>query len=112
MMVPKPWPRLSPEREPEPIAEMLKEYEVSKDLTPADLTRCQAEELGGSFMTFGPRPWIRCKSEPCWIAIENFPGHDCKVGSMSLCQPCKERCEKEQGGRVRFSEISLTQRGK
>lgn len=57
-------------------------------LIPPDLNQCQAEILGGSFMTLGPRPMIRCKNSPVWIARENTPGEDGRKGSMSLCADC------------------------
>lgn len=92
--------------QPEPVAEMLKTLQVDKTLTPADLLRCQAEVLGGSFMTLGPRPWVRCTAKPAWIATENYPGPDGKVGSMSLCEACyRESVKALEPGRVRYVRL-------
>lgn len=55
-------------------------------LTPPDLKQCQAEVK--SFMTLGPGR-IRCQGQPSVVAIEQVPGPDGLVGSMSLCQSCK-----------------------
>lgn len=57
-------------------------------LIPPDLERCQATWLGGSFMTLGPRPTIRCPQAPIWIAKERKPGKDGQCGSMALCDDC------------------------
>jgi hypothetical protein len=75
-------------------------------LTPADPDRCQAEYRGGSFMTLGPRPWIRCDNLPVYIAYETTPGKDGQCGSMSVCQPCREEMEKAMpNAGIRFEAI-------
>jgi hypothetical protein len=68
-----------------------------KPLTPPDLKRCQAEKPGnGPFSMGGPigNPLngyrVRCDSKPKFIATENKPGDDGRVGSMSLCGSCKD----------------------
>lgn len=58
------------------------------ELTPPDPNRCQADILEGSFMTLGPRSWVRCPSKPKYIVAERHPGKDGKQGSMSLCESC------------------------
>jgi len=60
-----------------------------EDLEPVDVSRCQAERLEGSFMTFGPRKYIRCNNSPIYIATENIPRDSYGVrGCMSLCEKC------------------------
>ena len=67
-------------------------------LTPPDRKRCQAEQLGGSFMTLGPRPLIRCKNKPIVIVTENKPSEkDGQKGSMSLCLHCWKQMIKQCG---------------
>ena len=56
-----------------------------------DATRCQAEIKEGSFMTFGPRVYIRCNDKPTWLAIDFRDGEF--YGAMSLCDKCKKVCE-------------------
>ncbi len=60
-------------------------------LIPADHRQCQAEKPNGyNFMTLGGRPGLeRCRNKPVVIAIENQPGPDGLIGSMSLCEECK-----------------------
>lgn len=58
------------------------------ELTPYDTERCQALILEGSFMTLGPRSWVRCTNKPKVIIAERYPGKDGKQGSMSLCESC------------------------
>ncbi len=65
-----------------------------KKLDPADLKQCQTEELEGSFMTFGPRSYRRCKEPPMWVATEKCKGEDGRRGSMSMCQRHREKYEK------------------
>ena len=55
------------------------------ELIKPDLERCQTEWLGGSFMTLGPRPTVRCEKRPVVIATEKIQGKDGLRGSMSLC---------------------------
>jgi len=62
-----------------------------KPIDPIDASRCQAEVKEGSFMTFGPRRFVRCKNEPVWIAVEVKDG--IFYGAMSLCDECKKVCE-------------------
>jgi hypothetical protein len=57
-------------------------------LIPPDLKRCQAEIHEGSFMTLGPRSWVRCTNKPKVVVAERYPGKDGKQGSMSLCESC------------------------
>lgn len=66
-------------------------------LEPADRKRCQAEEIGGSFMTLGPRPRTRCSNVPKYIAKEKKSGSDGQQGSMSLCEACKGHMIKQLG---------------
>lgn len=61
------------------------------ELDPVDANRCQAEKKEGSFMTLGPRSYIRCRAKPSWIAIEIQNGKF--AGAMSLCDDCKRVCE-------------------
>lgn len=67
-------------------------------LIPPDLSRCQCEITEGySFMQLGacrPHP-MRCSAKPKWIGTEKKPGPDGKIGSMALCEACKETCEKQ-----------------
>jgi hypothetical protein len=57
-----------------------------KTLIPPDYDRCQCEWLGGSFMTLGPRPTVRCEKKPTVIVQEAKPQEGYTVaGSMSLC---------------------------
>lgn len=61
------------------------------DLTPPDLSQCQAEVPNNySFMTLGGQPGTRsrCVNMPVVIATEKRPGSDGKRGSMSLCERC------------------------
>lgn len=58
-------------------------------LDPPDLAQCQAEILEGSFMTLGPRKYIRCTAKPVVIAKETKAGSDGQKGSMSLCESCR-----------------------
>ena len=77
-------------------------------LIPPDLSRCQCEITEGySFMTLGKPQPVRCKAKPKWIAIEKKPGLDGKRGSMSLCEACKETCEK-QCPNIEFQRICET----
>lgn len=58
------------------------------DLIPPDYERCQAEFLSGSFMTLGPRSWVRCDKVPVFLAVELVAGKDGQRGSMTLCLDC------------------------
>lgn len=64
---------------------------MSDELEPIDATQCQAEWKGGSFMTFGPRPTVRCQCIPIWLAVEVRDGQF--YGAMALCDECKKVCE-------------------
>ena len=54
-------------------------------LIPPDPKRCQVEELEGSFMTLGPRSYVRCDAAPTMIVTENRVQDDGKRGAMSMC---------------------------
>lgn len=56
------------------------------EFEPIDPNRCQYEEKKRSFMTFGPRAIIRCKSKPKFVCVEREPREDGKIGAMSLCE--------------------------
>jgi len=64
---------------------------MDEELEPIDVSQCQAEIKGGSFMTFGPRQSIRCKNKPTWIAVDFRDGEF--YGGMALCDGCKKVCE-------------------
>lgn len=64
---------------------------METELEPIDASRCQAEIIEGSFMTFGLRPRVRCKNTPTWIGVEIKDGKF--YGAMSLCDECKKICE-------------------
>lgn len=64
---------------------------MAKQLESIDSQRCQAEMLGGSFITFGPRSYIRCSKQPRWVAFDIRDGGF--YGAMSLCDECKKVCE-------------------
>jgi len=66
---------------------------VGEKLIPVDATACQAEIKEGSFMTFGPRSMQRCNSVPKWVAVDIKDGK--LLGAMSLCDSCKQVCEKQ-----------------
>lgn len=61
------------------------------ELEPIDPKQCQSEVKEGSFMTFGPRRYIRCGKKPTWIAVDIQDGKF--YGAMSLCDECKKVCE-------------------
>jgi len=64
---------------------------MSDKLEPIDSTQCQAEVKSGSFMTLGPRKYVRCKNKPTWVAVDVREGKF--YGAMSLCNECKKVCE-------------------
>lgn len=76
-------------------------------LTPPDKKQCQAEWLGGSFMTLGPRQMERCTNKPTVIVTEKYPGPDGERGSMSLCDRCREKLIEKHGGDY-FTEEKIT----
>ena len=62
----------------------------------ADLKQCEAEKLGGSFMTLGPRKLDRCKEKPAVLVygrpvIYGETKTDQPVGEMSMCNACFEK---------------------
>lgn len=64
-------------------------------LIPPDPERCQAQILEGSFMTLGPRSYIRCKTKPSVVIQEKQPGKDGQRGAMSLCPDCLQVYKKK-----------------
>ena len=73
-------------------------------LKPTDKKRCQADVPGSGPFTMGGEIGdpnngyrVRCKYSPVVIAVENQPGEDGLVGSMSLCNRCKEELIKQLG---------------
>ena len=75
-----------------------------QELTPPDESQCQALVPGeGPFTTGGkignPRNGyrIRCENKPTVIAIENKPGPDGLIGSMSLCDDCQKEFLRQLG---------------
>lgn len=73
------------------LAALLTTVTGEPQLVPPDPKRCQSERKDGSFMTLGPRQWIRCSNVPDVIVKEVKPGKDGKHGSMSLCEGCLAR---------------------
>jgi hypothetical protein len=73
------------------------DMKAKKKLTPPDKKQCQGLHLDGSFMTLGPRSWVRCTSKPTVIVTEKKSGEDGQKGSMSLCAPCKEKLIQQRG---------------
>lgn len=65
---------------------------MAQNLIPPDFNQCQAEKPNGvNFMTLGGKfQLIRCTNKPMYIATENVAGADGQIGSMSLCEECKE----------------------
>lgn len=60
-------------------------------MIPPDPKQCQTEIKEGSFMTLGPRRYVRCKNKPTVIATEKKPPEgETELGSMSLCDDCKK----------------------
>lgn len=74
------------------------------NLEPIDTTRCQAEKKEGSFMTFGPRRFVRCEKKPAWVAVDVRQG--VFYGAMSLCDDCKKVCEIRMPS-VSFQRLAL-----
>lgn len=70
-------------------------------LVPPDLKRCQAEHKTGSFMTLGPRTWVRCDAVPVFLAVELVAAKDGQRGAMSLCLACAEVMLKDADLRAR-----------
>lgn len=66
-----------------------------------DLKRCQTEWLDGSFMTLGPRQYVRCEAAPSWIARERKKPH----GEMSLCREHRVVLEVQAQRTVTFRPI-------
>lgn len=64
---------------------------MSEELEPIDGIQCQGEIKTGSFMTLGPREYVRCSNKPTWVAVDV---KDCEFrGAMALCEECKKVCE-------------------
>jgi hypothetical protein len=76
------------------------------DLIPPDFNRCQARMLMGSFMTLGPREWVRCSNVPEVIATERKPGDDGKRGEMALCGSCRDTLIKLDPAKATFRKIA------
>lgn len=74
-------------------------------LTPPDFDQCQVEKKDGSFMTFGPRSWVRCTATPEFIATEIEPGKDGQIGSMSMCSECAKHVAAHRGDTVILVQI-------
>lgn len=74
-------------------------------LDPPDLKQCQSETLEGSFMTLGPRSYVRCSNKPTHIVKEVVPGEDGRRGSMSLCGECLKVCLDKMGGQISVKPI-------
>ena len=72
---------------------------MAQKLTPPDLKQCQALiPNGNTFMTLGGRPGHeRCENKPVWLATEKRAAEDGLVGSMTLCENCKEVFLKQMG---------------
>ena len=82
-------------------------------LIPADPSRCQAEKLDGSFMSFGPRDMVRCPNQAVWIATEcQSIREDGALGSMSLCQPCADTFIEQLGASYATVEPIIRKAGK
>ena len=82
---------------------------MTKELIKPDFDRCQAEVLDGSFMTLGPRSFVRCKNKPVYIATENEPQEDGLIGSMSLCEECSNILIGEYGKDFAvFKKVKMT----
>jgi len=77
---------------------------MADELEPIDASRCQAEKKEGSFMTFGPRQYIRCSNKPTWVAVEVKDGSF--YGAMSLCDDCKKVCEIQMPS-VKFQRLIM-----
>jgi hypothetical protein len=69
------------------------------ELTPPDLTRCQADKPNGQgpFTLGGGHKMIRCEDAPKVIITEKEPGEDGQVGSMALCGHCLEVFQTQKG---------------
>lgn len=72
---------------------------MTQNLIPPDLNQCQAEKPNGvTFMTLGGKfKMERCTNKPLYIATENVAGKDGLIGSMSLCEDCKDVFIKQMG---------------
>lgn len=68
------------------------------ELDPPDYDRCQAEVVQRTpFALGGTHKRTRCSEIPVCVAVENQPGKDGKVGSMSLCHACMRQMIKQLG---------------
>lgn len=64
---------------------------MPQPLTPPDLTRCQGEQRVGAFQLGGRIGELtRCSKVPTYIVRETQPAADGLMGSMSLCNDCKD----------------------
>lgn len=79
---------------------------MSKELTPPDRERCQADVPNGySFMTLGGRPGrVRCSCPTNVIVREVAPGKDGLIGSMGLCYACLDVLGKQMPGHATVIE--------
>lgn len=67
-------------------------------LTPPDPKQCQGERRVGAFAMGGRiGELIRCTNKPTVIATERKAGADGLKGSMSLCDSCQAKMEKQLG---------------
>jgi len=70
--------------------------EAQQPSVKADLARCQCEWKAGSFMTLGPRPWVRCDKAPTVVVRElALP-----FGEMSLCDEHLDAFKQHDGRQV------------
>jgi len=77
------------------------------ELESVDAGQCQSEIRSGSFMTLGPRKFVRCGEVPVWICVNVEEGEFC--GAMSLCDNCKRVCEIQLPG-VKFQRLVVSER--
>lgn len=75
-------------------------------LIPPDLDRCQVEWKDGSFMTLGPRQWVRCDKPPTFVAKVKEPGKDGRRGSMAMCDEHRKVYEERSPGTATFHKIT------
>jgi hypothetical protein len=69
-------------------------------LTAPDLAICQARPnmLKWSPFTLGPKPVpVRCTNRARFVAVENKPGDDGRIGSMGLCGDCVALLRQHRG---------------
>jgi hypothetical protein len=78
---------------------------MATKLKSPDLDRCETEWRGGSFMTLGPRPMIRCEKPATCVGTEKEPGTDGQHGSMSFCDEHRAVFEAKFPGVATFKTI-------